>query len=71
MVGGIARLLKDKGGKGPRAGKKRIEDAIRLQIATKIVQEKPKNATHWTARMMAEEIAWGIRRCSASGRSMA
>jgi len=58
MEGGIKRLLKDKG-KGPRAGKKRIDDAICLQIVTKTVQEKPKNATHWTARMMAEEMDVG------------
>ena len=58
MQGGVERLLKDKG-KGPRAGKKRIDDAIRLQIVTKTVQEKPRNATHWTARMMAEEMGVG------------
>src|SRR5262245_8085124 len=58
MQGGVERLLKDKG-KGPRAGKKRIDDAIRLQIVTKTVQEKPANATHWSARMLAEEMGVG------------
>ncbi len=58
MEGGVERLLKDKG-RGPRAGKKRIADAVRLQIVTKTAQEKPKNATHWTARMMAEEMGVG------------
>jgi transposase len=58
MEGGVERLLKEKG-RGPRAGKKRIDEAIRLQIVMKTVQEKPKNATHWTARMMAEEMGVG------------
>jgi len=60
MEGGVKRLLKDKG-KGPRAGKKRVDDEIRLQIVAKTVQQKPKNATHWTARMMAEEMGVGHR----------
>ena len=56
----------------PRAGKKRIDDAIRLQIVTKTVQEKPRNATHWTARMMAEEMGVGHTTVhNAFGRSMA
>ena len=58
MEGGVERLLKDKG-KGPRAGKKRIADEVRLRIVTKTAQEKPKNATHWTAQMMAEEMGVG------------
>jgi transposase len=58
MEGGVGRLLKDKG-KGPRAGKKRIDDAVRLRIVAKTVQEKPKNATHWTARMMAAAMGVG------------
>jgi hypothetical protein len=58
MEGGVERLLKDKG-RGPGAGKKRIDDVVRLQIVTKTAQEKPKNATHWTARTMAEEMGVG------------
>jgi hypothetical protein len=36
MDGGVECLLKDKG-RGPRAGKKRIGDAVRLQIVTKAI----------------------------------
>jgi hypothetical protein len=70
MAGGIARLLKDRG-KGPKAGKKRVSDEVRLEIVTRTAKEKPKNATHWSARMLAEEIGVAARRCSACGRSMA
>lgn len=56
--GGVARLLKDKG-KGARAGKTPISADIRLAIITKTVQEKPANATHWSARMMAEAMGVG------------
>src|SRR5215471_8056497 len=58
MEGGVARLLKDKG-KGPRAGKKRISNAVRLEIVTRTAKEKPTNATHWSARMLAAEIGVG------------
>jgi transposase len=58
MEGGIERLLKDKG-KGPRAGMKRIGDEVRLRIVAKTAQENPENATHWSARMMAEEMGVG------------
>jgi transposase len=58
MEGGIERLLKDKG-KGPRAGKKRVSDAVRLAIVTRTAKEKPANATHWSARMLAAEIGVG------------
>jgi len=58
LEGGIGRLLKDKG-KGPRAGKPRISDEVRLKIVTMTVQEKPANATHWSARMLAKEIGVG------------
>lgn len=58
LEGGIDRLLKDKG-KGPRAGKQRISEAVRLQIVTRTAQERPKNATHWSARMLAKEIGVG------------
>src|SRR3990172_9601712 len=58
MDGGIERLLKDKG-KGARAGKKPIGDEVRLAIVTKTAKEKPANATHWSARMMAKEMGVG------------
>ena len=58
MDGGIERLLKDKG-KGARAGKKPIGDAVRLAIVTKTAKEKPASATHWSARMMAKEMGVG------------
>jgi transposase len=58
MEGGVERLLKDKG-KGPRAGKKRIGDEVRLQIVTRTAKEKPANATHWSARLLAREIGVG------------
>lgn len=58
MAGGIERLRKDKG-KGPCAGKKRISDAVRLEIVTRTAKEKPANATHWSARMLAAEVGVG------------
>jgi transposase len=56
--GGIERLRKDKG-KGPRAGKPRISDEVRLKIVTMTAKEKPANATHWSARMLAKAIGVG------------
>src|SRR5258705_3607761 len=58
LEGGIDRLLKDKG-KGPIAGKKRVSDEVRLQIVMRTAKEKPKNATHWSARLLAEELGVG------------
>lgn len=60
MEGGVARLLKDRG-KGPEAGKKRISDEKRLAIVIKTAKEKPANATHWSARTMADEMGVGHR----------
>ena len=60
MDGGVDRLLKDKG-KGPKAGKKPISDEVRLAIVTKTAQEKPANATHWSARTMAKVMGVGHR----------
>jgi transposase len=56
--GGVERLLKDKG-KGQQAGRKRIGDGVRLAIVTRTAKEKPANATHWSARMLAAEIGVG------------
>ena len=58
MAGGIERLLKDKD-KGERAGKPPISGEVRLAIVTKTAKEKPKQATHWSARMMAEAMGVG------------
>jgi transposase len=55
MEGGVERLCKDKG-KGPKAGKPRIADEVRLKIVTMTAKEKPANATHWSARMMAKQV---------------
>src|SRR3974377_1802171 len=54
MEGGVERLRKDKG-KGPRAGKPRISDEVRLKIVSMTAQEKPANATHWSAPMVAKD----------------
>ena len=58
MEGGLWRLLKDKG-KGPRAGKPRVSDERRLEIVRRTAKEKPANATHWSARMLAKELGVG------------
>jgi hypothetical protein len=50
--------LKDRG-KGPRAGKPRIGKELRLAIMRRTAQEKPANATHWSARMLAKEMGVG------------
>ena len=46
-------------GQGARAGKKPISAEVRLAIVKRTAQEKPKHATHWSARMLAEEIGVG------------
>jgi hypothetical protein len=48
-----------KKGKGPKAGKPRINDAARLRIVTMTAKEKPANATHWSARMLAKQVGVG------------
>ena len=58
MEGGVERLRKGKG-KGPKAGKPRISDAVRLRIVTMTAKEKPANATHWSARMLAKKVGVG------------
>jgi transposase len=50
---GIAGLIK---GRSKPPGKKPIADAIKLKIIEKTVKEHPANATHWSVRMMAEEM---------------
>jgi transposase len=58
LEGGIERLLKDKG-KGPKAGKPRVSDEVRLKIVTMTAKEKPANATHWSARTLARQVGVG------------
>lgn len=58
MEGGVARLLRVKG-KGPRAGKTRVSEEKRLAIVERTAKEKPANATHWSARMLAAEMGVG------------
>src|SRR5713226_3235934 len=50
---GVAGLVR---GRSKPPGKKPIADAIKLEIIEKTVKERPANATHWSVRMMAEEI---------------
>jgi hypothetical protein len=42
-----------------RPGKKPISAEVRLAIVTRTAQEKPRHATHWSARMLAEELGVG------------
>jgi transposase len=50
---GVAGLVK---GRSKPPGKKPIADAVKLKIIEKTVKERPTNATHWSVRMMAEEM---------------
>jgi hypothetical protein len=50
---GVTGLVK---GRTKPPGKRPIADAIKLKIIEKTVKERPANATHWSVRMMAEEI---------------
>jgi transposase len=50
---GVSGLVK---GRTKPPGKRPIADAIKLKIIEKTVKERPGNATHWSVRMMAEEI---------------
>jgi hypothetical protein len=43
----------------PRASKPRISEEVRLAIVRRTAQEKPVNATHWSARLLAEEVSVG------------
>lgn len=58
LADGIERLSRDKG-KGAKAGKAAVSAAVRLAIVTRTACEKPANATHWSARMMAAEMGVG------------
>src|SRR5450631_3141422 len=50
---GVAGLLK---GRSKPPGKKPICAEIKLKLIEKTVKERPANATHWSVRMMAEEM---------------
>ena len=50
---GVAGLLK---GRSKPPGKKPICAEIKLKLVEKTVKERPANATHWSVRMMAEEM---------------
>ena len=50
---GVAGLVR---GRSKPPGKKPIADAVKLKIIEKTAKERPVNATHWSVRMMAEEM---------------
>ena len=54
----IECLFQDKG-KGPGLEKTRISDEVRLKVVTRTAKEKPGNATHWSARILAQEMGLG------------
>jgi transposase len=50
---GVAALLQDR----PRSGRpRRIMAADEAEIIRKTLHEKPKNATHWSCRLLADEV---------------
>ena len=53
------RALAQGQGQGRARRKKSISAEVRLAIVKRTAQEKPKHATHWSARMLAEEIGVG------------
>ena len=50
---GVAGLLK---GRSKPPGKKPIAAEVKLKLVEKTVKERPANATHWSVRLMAEEM---------------
>ena len=50
---GVAGLLK---GKSKKPGKAPIADDIKRKVIETAVKERPANATHWSLRMLGEEI---------------
>ena len=50
---GVEGLVK---GRSKPPGKKPLSRAIKLAVVEKTVKERPANATHWSARTMAEEM---------------
>ena len=70
LEGGVERLRKDKG-KGPKAGKPRISDAVRLRIVTMTAKEKPAHATHGVRACWPSRLGLAIPPSSVCGRSTA
>lgn len=55
--GGIKAISKDKPRGANHAGKDTVQQAkLRKNIIKKTTQEKPANATHWSTRLLAEEL---------------
>ena len=50
---GVAGLLKDK---SKKPGKKPIADDIKRKVLETAVRQRPVHATHWSVRMLAQEI---------------
>ena len=61
---GVEGLLRDK---TRPARKKPLTAEIKLKVLTKTANETPANATHWSVRAMAKQLASATRACSASG----
>jgi transposase len=56
-VGGMKAILKDKPRGNNQGGKSTVEQArLRQRIIEKTTQEKPDNATHWSARTLAKAL---------------
>ena len=50
---GVAGLLRDK---TKKPGKKPIADDVKRKVLETAVRQRPTNATHWSVRMLAEQI---------------
>ncbi|MFE0765040.1 helix-turn-helix domain-containing protein [Streptomyces smyrnaeus] len=73
MVGTWRRRFLERGLDGlcddPRPGvPRKITDADVERVVVKTLEERPKNATRWSARSMAAPRACGPRRSRGSGR---
>jgi transposase len=51
---GVSGLIK---GRSKPPGKKPIAEAVKLAVVEKTMKERPANATHWSVRSMAAEMA--------------
>jgi transposase len=61
---GVDGLIK---GRSKPPGRKPLSAAMKLKVVEKTVKERPANATHWSVRLMAEEMGIGIDACRADG----
>ena len=61
---GVDGLIKDRS-KPP--GRKPLSTAMKLKVVQKTVKERPASATHWSVRLMAEEMSRGSGRPTISG----